>query len=211
MRSITSLLLAAALALPATGLAAPLVIQHVPDFTIPEYAGSDVQLESERAAVARAEHAIVTTKAGREEHRAKYREALHERHQARKADRDSERQLRKAARADRRMAQPTRTVISADGERFEAEQHVAWHREQLRAQHARLRADRAARSAAAARLELAQARLLDEHGNWVIWGPRTYERQVERIDRKVQLRDAELEAARAEVRRERTEYVASND
>src|SRR5690606_7309861 len=104
------------------------------------------------------------------------------------------RDLREARRSgdERRISAATRAYLAERDTLEEARAHVRWHDARVAADRVAFRLEQTRLARAKARLEYQQAVLLSEKNSWFFAGPRAFERQVARMDRRVKARESDL-------------------
>lgn len=193
------------LALSGPAFAAPVVWHTVPDSAIDDVPGATAQTADENRALDVAEDGIDAAKADREAARDKLAEA--------KREATVQRAERFAAMVNlwsaRRSADPAK--VDAATARFNAEDddvtdavdHVAWHRQHVKATKQGIGLARAEERLAKAELEMTQAQILARTDSWQkpFHKPQTYAHQVDRIEQATlsQASDVEIAQNRSEV------------
>jgi chromosome segregation ATPase len=206
------MLVAALCMAPMAAQARPIVWLHVPDSLTQRVEGADMALGAEREQVETAKYAIVATQGDREHLKARRRDARADRRVACGDLRDSRRDLRKARRAGNDAIVDARTdaYIESLAEFDRAREHVKWHNALLGVNMAEKHVDQARHAHAVAELEFEQSVLLGRHGTWLMFGPAAFDKQVQRMERKIEARESDVDIAESVASDTKTEYTASN-
>jgi hypothetical protein len=214
MRNLALVIVIALFAAAPARAASSVVWLHVPDRATQALPDADVQLAPARQEVATADRGVLDAHSALEEVQAHRRAAGHDRAAARRDVHQAHKHLRVMRRTG------TAAQIDAATDRYvgklsrfdHTRDHVAWHHAQVASARAAVRLARTKRGLAQARLERAQADLLAEHDRrFLVFPPRAFAKQVDRMQSAVLTRRSELEISECVVRDTHTEYVAAND
>lgn len=195
-------------------LASP-VVWHVPDGATRAVEGADIGLDGLRDVVYERKMAIAAEQSDVQDARARLRDSLTERNEARDAVRETRRDTREAIHDGATLEgllglTGARALAGANLD--SARERVDWHRAEVRSARADVVHARTRTNQAVAALELRQAELLTVHEARTRWmfRPGRFEHQKQRLDREVALQASDRTVARARSRDQHADYVSAN-